>query len=157
RQQRSAGKLIDQLTQQWQLSLGNLAQCFGRGEPSRAIDFGKGSFPARAGRPFNLEGVALDCVSVDVVLDGPGFDQLTAGDLHRGEWDESSFDLEAGLLLELALSRRQRLLVGVDLALRDRPGAIVLILPEGAAGVDEEELRTVGTEAVGEDTGTALR
>jgi hypothetical protein len=31
-------------------------------------------------------------------------------------------------------------LILVELALRDRPGAIVAFLPEGAAGMDEENL-----------------
>ncbi len=37
-------------------------------------------------------------------------------------------------------ARRRGLLAGLDSALRDRPGAVVALAPEGAAGVDEQEL-----------------
>src|SRR5204863_6431378 len=57
---------------------------------------------------------------------------------------------------EFALRRLQRILVRIDLAFGDRPGAVVLVLPERPAGMNQEELRPFVAPAPGEDAGAAF-
>jgi len=63
----------------------------------------------------------------------------------------------AGLLRELAQRGRQRLLLGVVLALGDRPRAGVLLGPERAAGVHQQHLEGGARAAVQENAGAAFR
>src|SRR5262249_57384674 len=56
------------------------------------------------------------------------------------EGDEVAGDVEAGLLGEFAPRRLQRVFVGAELALGNRPGMRILARPERTAGVDEEDL-----------------
>jgi hypothetical protein len=51
------------------------------------------------------------------------------------------------LFVELAARDVDRLLAGLDLALWDRPRPLVAFLPEGATGVDEQNLRPPGRAA----------
>src|SRR5262249_54636986 len=63
----------------------------------------------------------------------------------------------AGLLLELALGDRERLFAFGVLALRDRPGPEVLLSPEWAAWMDEQELEATVASPVHQDAGASLR
>jgi hypothetical protein len=60
------------------------------------------------------------------------------------------------LLTELPQGGVDQLLAGVGFALGDRPGAEVFLRPEGASGMDQQNLRLTGREAVEEDSGAFL-
>ncbi len=63
----------------------------------------------------------------------------------------------AELLGELPARRGERILVGVVLALGDRPRAVVAAGPERSAGVDEQHLELATTVPVQQDPGAARR
>src|SRR5260370_6293885 len=66
-------------------------------------------------------------------------DHLAAGLAHRRQADEFALGRKARLLQGLALGCQKLVLAVVDLALGDRPGAVVLACPVGAAGMHQEE------------------
>src|SRR5690348_6862473 len=80
---------------------------------------------------------------------------LAARLAHRGEVVERSLDRKAGLLGELALRRVERVLAFDVLALRDRPRALVAVLPERAAGMHQQDLEVSRAPAMEEDAGAA--
>ena len=59
----------------------------------------------------------------------------------------------AGLLEELAYSGTENILSSFDLALLDRPRALVLVGPEGAARVPDEDLEVGASVTVEQDSG----
>src|SRR5262249_11034195 len=125
-----------ELLEQWRLASEDLPSRIIESEPLRSIDFGeilKAPCPAR---PFDREGVAADRGSRRIALEGPGLDRLAARLFDRCELDEGSARLDAGLLRELARSGGERFLASVVLALGNRPGAQVLVLPERTARLD---------------------
>ena len=65
-------------------------------------------------------------------------------------------DRQARLLRNSRRAAAERILVGIDLALGDRPGAVVLVLPERAAGMDQEQLRLRRARRKAKDAGAAL-
>src|SRR3954464_8223177 len=83
----------------------------GGGEPFRAVDFRKRRLVPAAGRPFQLEFVRLQGRRVEVAFDRPGRDGLAAGLDDVAETEKVALlQSSAGLLLELTLRHRQRIL-----------------------------------------------
>ena len=114
---------------------------FGGGgvEPGGAVDLGEsGGFAASRG-PFDFEGVGVDRVGVDVGLDSPGVDDLASLLFDRLKLEEIAGDLETGLFFELASGGGERVFV-VELALWDRPHAVVLLCVERPARMYEKDL-----------------
>src|SRR5690606_20383637 len=110
-------------------------------EPGGAVDLGERLLPARARRPLHDEGVAHDRVRIAVALERPGVHHLAARLPARAERDELALGHDPGLLGELPLRRRERVLARRELALGDRPGAAVALGPERPARVDQKHLR----------------
>src|SRR5205823_9751847 len=101
--------------------------------------------------PLHLEGDAAHLIHVEVSRRGPRVDQLAAGLANRAQRDELAVGCRrAELLPKLATRDVDRLLAGLDLAFRNRPRPLVLAHPEWAAGMDEEHLELVATQAIGE-------
>ena len=83
---------------------------------------------------------------VEVALGAPGGDDLAGLLPDRAEIDECLANdrrRRAELLLELAQGNVERLLARLDLALRDRPGTIVLPREERPTRMDEQHLGAV--------------
>ena len=133
-------KQVRQLRDEPDLARDQLALCQIEREPGGAVDLGERLSPARTRRPFDLEGVAHDRSGIAVGLERPGVHQLAARLPARAERDEFARGHDAGLLLELAPRGRERVLVGRELALRDRPRAKVALGPERAAGMHQKHL-----------------
>src|SRR5262249_7909222 len=102
------------------------------------VDLGESAAPAGTGRPFDLESVAGELRKIEVRLEREGMYDFAALLAHRRERDERSVGDEAGFLGELASRRRGKIPVGSDEALGDRPGALVLARPKGAARMSEQ-------------------
>src|SRR6478672_13100360 len=80
---------------------------------------------------------------------------LAAGLLERAELREFAVHGEAGFLREFPARRGERILVRLDGAFGNGPGAGVLVLPERAAGMDEEELEILGLAPVHQNASAA--
>src|SRR5688572_11075056 len=115
---------------QWTLAGEDLAARDVGRKPFGAVDLGK-RLPASALRwPFDLERVRLYHAHVDIALHCKRAHHLAARLHDFAEIDEFAVDRRTHLLREFALRHRQRILAVVVLALRDRPGAVVLARPE---------------------------
>src|SRR5215470_1021449 len=152
-----ASELRCELLEQWRLAAEDLPSRIIESEPLRSIDFGEILKAPRSARPFDRECVATDRGGVRIALEGPSLDQLAASLLDRCELNEGPARLDARLLPELARSRGERFLAGVVLALGNRPGAQVLVLPERTARMDEQHVQTVAAAAEHEQARAALR
>src|SRR5262249_1951119 len=128
-----------QFVEQGDLALVNLLAGASEREPGCAVDLRELLPAAGARRPFHRKQVAPDGCRIAVGLDGPGVNDLAAGRLARREGDEVAAAGEAGLLGEFAPRRLQRVFVGAEFALGNRPGMRILPRPERTAGVDEED------------------
>src|SRR5687768_5551361 len=96
---------------------------------------------ARTRRPLRREVVAPDLRRVEVALAGEDGHHLAArlAELAQGD-DRALRRRPAQLLLEFAQGRGEGVVALLVLALRDRPGALVLPRPERAAHVADEHL-----------------
>src|SRR4051812_3052469 len=138
------------------LALDELASRDGGVEPLGAVDLGELLPTARVRWPLQRECRAPDGRRVELALDRPRPDALAAGLAQLTQVERpAGRDVAAGLLRELAPGRREGVLVGVVLALDDRPGAVVLARPEGAAHVAEEHLQPRAAHAIEHDPGAA--
>jgi hypothetical protein len=126
-------------------------------EPCRAVDLGERLHPPGTRRPLHLERGAPQRRRIEVRFGRPRDDVLAALLPQLAERDEVAFDREADLLRDLAPRRGERLLVRLDLALREAPGAGVLLRPVRTARVDEQDLERAGGAAEEEEPGAALR
>ena len=126
------------------------------GEPAPLIDFGDFKGFAGVGRPLDFAGVTDESGGVAVSCKGPGGDDFAARLADRAEGEERGGGGEAGFLLELALGGVEGIFVVVVLAFRDCPGAFIAGRPEGAAGMDEEDLKALLDLPVHQETCAAL-
>ena len=110
--------------------------------PHATIDFRKLLSLARPRRPFHRERVALERGRIDLSLYRPSRNHFSARLLERSECMSVSTHLGTGFLLKLPLGGRERIFAFAIFAFRDRPGAVVLLCPEGSAGMDEEYLNS---------------
>src|ERR1700760_2127233 len=109
-------------------------------KPCAAIHFGKARALARARWPFHLELVAGERRRIEIAGEGPGMHPFAAGLLDGWQRTEIAGGHRARLFGEFADRRGEALLAGIRFALGDRPGAFIFLLPERAAGMDEEDL-----------------
>ena len=94
---------------------------------------------------------------IAIPFEGPGVDDLPALLPDAAERTERALRTDAGLLLELAARRGQLVFALRQLALGDRPHARVLLRPEGAAGMDEQDLQPAATPAEHQEPGAGAR
>jgi hypothetical protein len=121
-------------------------------EPFRAVDFGKALQSAASGRPFDIESIADQRRRVKTALAGECDDALASSlsDLpQRLEWTNRS--ARAELLGKLAPRDLLWSISGIDFALRNGPGAIILLAPQRTAGMNEQNLEPASALAVGEN------
>ena len=107
--------------------------------PTRAINLRPRRHLARARRPLHLELVADDVLDIEITFDCPHANQFAAGLAELTEVDPGSRGrFLAELLGEFPVRRLLRILARLVLALGDRPGTVVLLGPERAAGMHHE-------------------
>ena len=94
--------------------------------------------PDRGGHSI-VERVAAQSRCVEVGLDEPGVDDFAAALLDRLQRHEMVRRSEFRSLREIRAGSDERIFAGRELTFGDRPGAVVFVFPERAAGVDEEE------------------
>src|SRR5262245_60636684 len=136
------------------LRLADLRACELQGKEERAVDLREPPPLSRAGRPLQLELVhGQRRVLRAVALEGPRVHGLPAALLDGAERDQRIAGLAADLLAELAPRRREEVLPRLQLALRDRPRAVVLAREEGAARVGEQDLEAAFPAAVDQEAG----
>jgi hypothetical protein len=121
-------------------------------EPFRAVDFRKALPSTASGRPFDIEGIAGQRRRVKAALAGECDDALPSSlsDFPKLlEWTNRS--ARAEFLGKLAPRDLLRSIRGIDFALWNGPGAIILLTPERTARMNEQNLEPASAFAVGEN------
>jgi len=133
---------------------------FGEGEELRTIHFGKILEFARAGRPFEGEGVALEGTAIiHVLCDSPGVNGFSALLADRAEIQELAFRIgfNADLLLQLANGGRKFLVARLNFTLGNRPMAEIFAGKERTARVGEEYFEFPISKAIKDKAGANFR
>jgi hypothetical protein len=128
----------------------------GEGEPGSSVHFRERELFAGAAGPFQFKGVAHDGGGVEVAGGGPGKDSFSTLLADGTQGLEGAFERGARFFPELTDSGIQGRLFTGELPFRDGPDAGVLVLPEGAPGMDKKNFQ-VGSAPVKEDAGALLR
>ena len=81
-------------------------------EPLRRLDLWKRLAPAAARRPLDLEAMAHDRGSVEILLEREAFDDLSTGLPEPPHWNERPLQRRAKLFLSFAQGRRLRAFAG---------------------------------------------
>src|ERR1017187_2230205 len=139
---------LSKLVQERCLTFQDLTPCGFYSEPSCPIHLWKFLLPTGSRRPFHRKRVALQLGRIEVRANGPRKDQLAARLLEWLQSYEFTGRLNAGLFFELAFGCSQRVLLLHKLALRYRPGRIILLCPERAAGMNQQHFQTLVLFAV---------
>src|SRR5262249_11852544 len=134
----------------------NLAPGVGGRKPLRAVDFGKRRLALALRRPFKLEPVRGQRRGIEIAFESPGGDDLAAGLNDLTEREEIALRTGPRLLFEFALGHRERVLAFGIFPFRDRPGAQILLNPERAARMHEQDLDLVAASAEHQKAGAAL-
>src|SRR5207247_8247019 len=111
---------------------------------------------AAAGRPFQLERVGSQARGVEIAFEREDGHDLAPGLHEVAERQAFALRARAGLLFEFALRHGERILGFGIFSLRDRPRAGILLGPERAAGVHEQNLEPGIAPPIEENSGTAL-
>src|SRR5205085_6713781 len=117
-------------------------------EPAHFGQLGERLPAPGAGRPLDLEGVALQGGRVAVALEGPRRYALAGFLRHLTERDERGMRGKAGFLAPLAHRGGERFFRGFVFALGQGPGAGVLAAPPRAAGPRQEHLERTAAAAI---------
>src|SRR2546430_2102438 len=127
-------------------------------EPFRAVYFRKALPSTTSGRPFDIEGIAIQGRRVKMALAGECDDALPSSlsDLPQ-QLERTNRSAVAELLGKLAPRDLLWSIRGIDFALRNGPGAIILLAPEGTAGMNEQNLEPASALAVCENARTQQR
>src|SRR4029079_4263382 len=129
----------------------NFPAGIGRRKPCRAVDFRKRRPAPALGWPLQLELIRLESRRVEVAFDRPGGDDLAARLDQIPERKKVALRPRAGLLFEFTPRYRQRILALGIFTLGNGPGAPVLLGPERAAGMHEQEFDVGARAPVHED------
>src|SRR5688572_29400672 len=133
-------ELCQQFLQDRGLRRQDMAKGLSQREPLTAIDLREARRAAGARRPFHLELVAPYGGRIDLALDRPGMHDLPAALLDRRQRDERAVERLPHLLEELAPGGGEAVFSVVELALGDRPGAEILLGPEGSTWMHQEHV-----------------
>jgi hypothetical protein len=119
---------------------------------SAPVDFGKALPSTASWRPFNIEGIAAQRRRVKMALSGECDDALPSSlsNLPQG-LERTNRRAMAEFLGKLAPRDQLRSIRGIDFALRNGPSAIILLVPEGTAGMNEQNLEPASALAVCEN------
>jgi hypothetical protein len=93
---------------------------------------------AASRRPFEIEPGADDSPHVEIAFKGEGLDPFAPGLLDPAKGTRDSGRPRSKLLLEFAKGGGHIFFSRLDQAFWNHPGAVILALPEGAAGMDEQ-------------------
>src|SRR5262249_6336766 len=93
---------------------------------------------------------------VEIAFESPGGDDLAPALNDLTQRKEIALRTGPGLLFEFALRRRERVLVFGIFPFRDRPGAQILLGPERAARMHEQDLDLAAASSKHQNAGAAL-
>src|SRR5262249_60040548 len=93
---------------------------------------------------------------VEIAFEPPGGDDLAPALNDLSQRKEIALRTGPGLLFEFALRRRERVLVLGIFPFRDRPGAQILLRPERAARMHEQDLDLAAASSEHQNAGAAL-
>src|SRR5262245_8454744 len=133
-------QLPQQCRQDRPLPFQDLAVCHIGREPCGTIDLGKWAVATRARRPFHAEGIAEESRRIKATFDGPHGDDFGTRLAKGAERQHLAFGPAAGLFLELALGRGERILARQIATFGDGPGAVVFFGPKGPARMHQQNL-----------------
>ena len=123
-------------------------------KPASPINLRKLLLPAGARRPLDLERVTPHLADVDIGIDRPRMNDLAAGLADVANWSQCSGRRgNAELFFEFTSRHIHSSFTFCKLAFRDRPTAVVALLPVWSAGVDQQHLATPTSLAVYEQAG----
>src|ERR1019366_6573390 len=110
-------------------------------EELRSVDLRELHLPPRLRRPFHRERVADGCSRIAVALEGPSVNDLASLLRNRRQSDEWTRCRDAAFLLEFPLGGFEQIFTWLDLALGNRPSAVILVLEIGATRMGKEHLQ----------------
>lgn len=119
-----------------------------RREPSRRVDFGKRLVQAAARWPLDLEAIAHDRSSIEILLEREAFDDLSASLPERAQRNKRTLQRYAKLFLSFAQGGSLRVFTRPNSSLRYLPGAAVAPTPIGSAGMDEQDFRAPALQPI---------
>src|ERR1017187_8937091 len=103
-------------------------------KPRAPVDFGELDRTAGARRPLDPAKVARQLLRIAIAFKCPGGHQLSAGLLHRAQFEKLRPRRKARLFLEFALGSLQRLLTFRIFAFRNGPSPSSLFVQKGPPG-----------------------
>src|SRR5579871_35968 len=122
----------------------------GQGEKRSAINFREGLLPSRSRRPFHLKRVALQRCGIAVALQCPGMHELAGLVLHRSKWNQFRirFDRQSSFFLKFANRCCPLVLSRIDLALGQKPSAVILPCPKRPPEMHQQKLKHSAPAAI---------
>lgn len=130
--------------------------CGAEVKPFGAIDLWKVLKLSRLRWPLHPETVAPNRPRVEIAGHCPDRNDFPAGLAHRHQRNSLAVNFKARFFVKLPLGSLQRISTFGIFALRNRPGSIILLCPEGAAGMDQQYLGRVAPCSMEQDPGTLL-
>src|SRR6516164_8065760 len=132
-----------QLHQQGLLIRKDFYHCRCGVEPADAVDLGESLSSPGLWRPFDLEGVAGECVKVEIRFKRPGVHRLPAFLPYRRQPDEVTVRSEVRFFAEFPSCSGKEIGAWFGNAFGDGPHARVLPCPEWSARMGQQDFETV--------------
>jgi len=118
-----------------------------------AIHLGILAKHTRARRPLRFKEIAVDRGGIQIAFDGERVNHFSALQAHRCQRGENANQRVACFLLKFTACCGEMIFVGLKLAFRKAPGALILIGPKRPTGMHEQHLHTERAASVEEHSG----
>jgi len=135
--------------QEWSLGGFQFASGFVKLKELGPIDLGKFADDAGAGRPFEVERVAVEVAGqVDIPLASPGVDDFPAFLADGSQGGKGALGLETDFLGEFALGGHEQIFPGANLPFGNAPMIFVLARGVRAPRMNKQHLQQIGSPAI---------
>ena len=138
------------------LSRKDLSICGSEIKPFGAIDLWKFLKLPKLWRPLHPETGASDQCRVDIAFHGPDGNDFSTRLAQRLQRNSHSMNFKTGFFEKFPLGSFQRIGSFVIFTLRDRPGSIILLRPEGTARMNQQNLNREALHSIEQDPGALL-
>lgn len=133
-------QVSNQLINESALTRQYFSPSFCHAEIGDTVDLRKVLYLARTRRPFHFELVTGKRTQIEISFHGECVHHLPAPLTEWCERHERSRGRKAGFLVEFALCASEHV-TGFDVALRNRPCALIFVAPIGPSGMCEEQFK----------------